>query len=217
VTGGTYLIYVVRGAAELEQQGTTLVSPPGTTATIRMAKLKDPGQEAVLDAHAQAFPTGLDMRYNVAGDVATVTWKWDVDGNAADLLILSWAHHRTSLQGPNFVNIEYLTLKGPMRGIRGDTWTLRYDLPTITWQAKEPIHSSCAQVLELTLEQDINALTPDIPGDFYFWGGSFGRTARLALIADQLGRQDLVGRVVGVLKQSVEPWFDPEHVPAGKD
>ena len=65
--GGTYLIYVVEGTAELNAETFAITSPPGTTATLRFAKVKDAGQEAVLDAHASTYPVGVDMKYQVQG------------------------------------------------------------------------------------------------------------------------------------------------------
>jgi len=92
--GGTYIIYVVEGNLELTQVENTLVSQPGFSGTVRFAKLKEASQEAILDAHSAVIPTGLVFSYAVAGDVSTSTWTWDVIGNAADLLLLSWPHHR---------------------------------------------------------------------------------------------------------------------------
>lgn len=101
-----------------------------------------------------------------------------------------------------------------MRGVLGNVWVQRYELPTISWFAENPVHASCLPELTKTLEADVDALDVMIPGDFYFWGGAFGRASRLALIAEHIGRTDLVDRVVDVLKESINPWFDTAHVPA---
>ncbi|CAG7831711.1 unnamed protein product [Allacma fusca] len=213
--GGTYLLYVVEGdLSALVANGDTLTSPAGFTGTIRLAKLKEASQEAVLDRHANTYPTGLTMSYSVAGDVSTQTWTWSTVGNAADLLILSWPHHRQVLQGANFVDIQYLTLKGQMRGVAGNTWVQRHNLPTISWFAQNAPHPSCIPELTKTVEAEVKALHVEIPGDFYFWGGSFGRAAQIATIAEHIGRIDLANQVVAILKQSVGYWFDPAHVPA---
>ncbi|ODM87310.1 Endo-1,3(4)-beta-glucanase 1 [Orchesella cincta] len=213
--GGTYIIYVTSGNLELNQDGNRLVSPPGFSGTIRLAKLKDGAQESVLDQHSTAIPSGLDMRYNVAGDVATQTWTWSVsEGNAGDLLILSWPHHRRALQNPNYVGVEYLTLKGMMKGIRGDKWEMRHELPTITWFSPNAPHPSCLNELKKTLEVEVNNLEVMIPGDFYFWGGAFGRASRLALIAEHIGENGLVNRVVDILKQSIDYWFQSGRTPS---
>ena len=72
----------------------TLVAAQPFTGTIRFAKLTEASQEAILDTHVEAIPTKLTMSYTVTGNVAEQTWEWDVQGNAANLLILSWPHHR---------------------------------------------------------------------------------------------------------------------------
>jgi endo-1,3(4)-beta-glucanase len=112
------------------------------------------------------------------------------------------------------VDIQYLTIKGWMKGVRGSTWIQTLNLPTISWFAQNDVHPSCLSELTQTLEADIALLEVLVPGDFYFWGGSFGRAAQLATIAEHIGRQDLVQRVVDILKASIAPWFDPGHSPA---
>jgi len=212
--GGTYLIYVVgAGAITLTQEENTLVSNPGFSGTLRFAKLTEASQEAILDQHYNTFATGLDMTYTVAGDVSTQTWAWEVEGNANDLLLLSWPHHRKVLENPNYVNIQYLTLKGYMKGVRGNTWTLKHNLPAISWFPANDPHPSCVPELTKTLEAEVNALTVMVPGDFYFWGGAFGRAAQLATIAEHVGRTDLINKVVDILKESIGYWFDPAHRP----
>jgi len=121
---------------------------------------------------------------------------------------------RKNLVGPNNVDIQYLTIKGYMKGIRGSTWTQSLVLPTIDWFPESPVHPSCLGELTKTLEADVNNLQVMVPGDFYFWGGAFGRAAQMATIAEQIGRTDLVNQVVDILKESIGHWFDPAHTPA---
>lgn len=216
--GGTYLIYVLSGNLQLNRQGTTQLQGQGPfTGTIRFAKLKEASQEAVLDTHSTVVPSGVDMAYQVSGDVSTQTWTWTVSqGNAADLLMLSWPHHRRALQNANFVNIQYLTLKGQMKGVRGNTWVQRHELPQISWFSLNAPHQSCQAELRKTLQSEVDALEVMVPGDFYFWGGAFGRASRLALIAEHLGgdgTQEIIQKVVQVLKTSVEYWFDGNRSP----
>ncbi len=148
----------------------SIFSPLGTTAILRFSKVNSIAQEPILDTYAATYPTGLDFRYAVANDVATVTWTWDVVGTASQLLMMTWPHHRDHLVSPpSYVaNMEYSTLKGIMKGVLGNSWTLRYELPTIDWFPKNPIHPSCMSELVKTLEAEVNALTPSVPGDFYF-------------------------------------------------
>jgi hypothetical protein len=65
--GVYYVIYVVEGNADLVADGFTLKSPPGTSATLRFARVKNIAQEGVLDSHSSTIPTGLTMSYNVGG------------------------------------------------------------------------------------------------------------------------------------------------------
>lgn len=221
--GGTYILYVTSGTLQLDpQEGSTtkLVSQNGFSGTVRFAKLKEPSQESILDAHSAAIPNGLDMSFQVNGDVATQTWTWTLEpgsGNPEDLLLLSWPHHRRSLQNPNFADISYMTLKGKMKGVIGNRWVHSHDLPTISWFSLNDPHPSCLTELRKTLEVEVNALKVMEPGDFYFWGGAFARASRLALIAEHMGgegSQELIAKVVDVLKQSVEFWFQGNRNPS---
>jgi endo-1,3(4)-beta-glucanase len=124
-----------------------------------------------------------------------------------------WFGNRKVLSNPTYENIQYLTTKGYMKGVVGNTWTLTHALPTISWFPANAPQKSCLSQLNQTLQYDVNSLSVMVPGDFYYWGGSFARAARLALIAEHIGRTDLVNQVVGILKQSFAYWLDPTHHP----
>lgn len=69
--------------------------------------------------------------------------------------------------------ISYLTTKGPMYGVVGNVWNLKYALPTITWNAPRGIDGSCTSSLSKGVEYEINKLIatpPTAPGDFYYFG-----------------------------------------------
>ncbi|KAJ7099939.1 glycosyl hydrolase family 81-domain-containing protein, partial [Mycena belliarum] len=100
----------------------------------------------------------------------------------------------------------YLTTKGYMKPVVGNVWNLSYALPTITWQPPRLPDASCTQQIIQALEYEVARLTVYFPADFLFWGKSFQATARLALIADHLGRQELIPAVLDVLKQSFAYW-----------
>jgi endo-1,3(4)-beta-glucanase len=128
-------------------------------------------------------------------------------------LLLTSNECRKVLSSPNYENIQYLTTKGYMKGVVGKTWTLTHQLPTITWFPPNSPQQSCLSQLNQTLQYDVDSLAVMVPGDFYYWGGSAARAARLALIAEHIGRNDLVTTVVNILKQSFAYWFDPTHTP----
>lgn len=109
----------------------------------------------------------------------------------------------------------------------GNVWDLKYDLPTISWHAPRPPDESCIPSIVEGLKYEIDQLDPanaPVPGDFYFWGGSIGAKARLAwvscfrcpqlvfliylfrLIAEHVGRHDLIPRVTDYIKASFSHW-----------
>jgi endo-1,3(4)-beta-glucanase len=95
--GGTYILYVIDGTIDvlsLLTDGVTLTSTTPFTGTIRLAKMFESSQEAILDAHSETYPVGVDMKYDVTGDVSTMTWNWEVVGDPNNLLVLCWPHHR---------------------------------------------------------------------------------------------------------------------------
>ncbi|KAG2186363.1 hypothetical protein INT43_002801, partial [Umbelopsis isabellina] len=212
-SAGTYLLYSLNGTLSLTQNGNTLQSQSGYSGTIRMALLNQTSQEAILDQYVGTYATGLTMSYAVSGNTSTQTWQWSTVGTSSNLLLMSWPHHRKVLQNPVSANIQYLTTKGYMKGTVGNTWTLKHTLPSITWFTPNAVQSSCIAQLNQTLDYDVNALSVIVPGDFYYWGGAFARAARLALIADHIGRKDLVTKVTTILAESFAYWLDPTHAP----
>ncbi|KAG5641571.1 hypothetical protein DXG03_004697, partial [Asterophora parasitica] len=116
------------------------------------------------------------------------------------------------LQSPNYpptTSLSYLTTKGYMYPAIGNVWNLLYDLSTITWNAPRTPDASCTASLIAGLEYEIAqlpAVTP--PGDFYFFGGHVGAVSRLALIAEHVGRNDLITPVVTYLKASYLFFFN---------
>lgn len=61
---------------------------------LRVVKLNSTSHQPLLDQYAANYPTGVTTDYSFSGDSATLTFTWDVTGDADDLLMLSWPHHR---------------------------------------------------------------------------------------------------------------------------
>lgn len=71
--------------------------------------------------------------------------------------------------------------------------------------------------LRKTLKAEAESLEVMVPGDFYFWGGTWAKVSRLALIAEHLGgegTQEVIAKVLDILKKSVEYWFDGNRTPS---
>ncbi|KAJ7168371.1 glycoside hydrolase family 81 protein [Mycena crocata] len=206
---GTYILYSLSGSISLSATTTALTGAGTFTGVIRLARVTaESTSQAILDQYSANYPTSLALDYSFAGDTATMSFTWNVVGNPANLLHLSWPHHRKHLVNPNVITgLSYLTTKGYMKPVLGNVWRLSYSLPTITWQAPRTPQASCTQQIIQALEYEVAHLTAAVPGDFYYWGKAFQATARLALIADHVGRQDLIPAVLTVLKQSFAYWM----------
>ncbi|KAF9463551.1 glycoside hydrolase family 81 protein [Collybia nuda] len=205
---GTYLIYSLSGSITLTatSQGAsgTIVAGGKFNGVLRVVKLNSAAHEALLDAHSTVYPTAVATDYDFSGDVGTLRFTWTTTGTASNLLMLTWPHHRIKMQSPNFPatsSLSYLTTKGYMYPALGNIWNLRYNLPTITWNAPRAPDGSCTASLIAGLEYDISHLPAvSAPADFYFFGGHVAMVSRLALIADHVGRKDLIPPVITYLK-----------------
>ncbi|KAK5994100.1 Glucan endo-1,3-beta-D-glucosidase -like protein [Cladobotryum mycophilum] len=178
--GSTYLIYslssiALTATATSAAQGTIRASG-AFTGVLRVVKLNNAAHKALLDAHYQAYATSVNLDYSFTDTTGTLTFSWNTVGDASQLLLLTWPHHRAALVGANqpaTSSLSYLTTKGYMYPILGNTWNQRYSLSSITWNPPRPLDSSCTPQVIKGLEYDVsqlNASQPSIPGDFYGWG-----------------------------------------------
>ncbi|KAJ7184405.1 glycoside hydrolase family 81 protein [Mycena filopes] len=205
---GTYVLYSLGGSISFTATPAALTGSATFTGVIRLARVTaETTSQALLDQYSANYPTSVALDYTFAGDNATMSFTWNVVGNAANLLHLSWPHHRKHLVNPTLVSgLSYLGTKGYMKPVLGNVWKLAYALPTITWLPPRAPQASCTQQIIQALEYEIAHLTVAVPGDFYYWGKAFQATARLALIAEHMGRQDLIPAVTTILKQSFAYW-----------
>ncbi|KAA1467678.1 glycoside hydrolase family 81 protein [Dentipellis sp. KUC8613] len=218
-SAGTYIIYSLSGSITLKASaasgsGTIVASAP-FNGVLRVVKLNDPSHATLLDQHSSTYPTAVDTDYSFPdANTGVLTFTWTTTGAADDLLLLTWPHHRKTLQNPNYpatTALNYLTTKGYMYPILGNVWNMKYTLPNIDFDAPRAPDASCTTALIQGLEYEISQLeatTPDVPGDFYGWGNKIAAKARLALIADHVGRQDLVQPVIQWLETTYSHWFD---------
>ncbi|CAK5280983.1 unnamed protein product [Mycena citricolor] len=208
---GTYVIYSLGGPISFSVTANALTGTSLFSGVIRIARVVSPTTSVdVLDQYSSAYPTGVGLDYTFSGDNATLSFTWNVVGNASSFIHLSWPHHRKALISPTYIaGLTYLSTKGYMKPVRGNVWRLSYALPTITWQAPRVPQNSCLSQLEQALEYEVAHATVAVPSDFYFWGKAVQSLARLALIADHIGRTDLIQPVISVLKQSYSQWLTP--------
>ncbi|KAK2612493.1 hypothetical protein QQS21_001431 [Conoideocrella luteorostrata] len=224
--GATYIIYAMKPitlTATATSSDSGVIQAGGAyDGVIRLVKLADPSHKALLDQHYQIYPTAAALDYTFTDKTGNMIFTWDTVGDGANLLMLTWPHHRLKMENPNFPptsSLGYLTTKGWMYPAIGNRWSLSYDLSPISWNPPRALDSSCQSSVMQGLEYEISLLIPEnasVPNDFYYWGGTLAAKSRLALIAEHLGRQDLANKVVDYLKVSFNYWFHPSSsaVPA---
>lgn len=217
--GTTYLIYSLSSisltaSADSSSSGTITASNT-LNGILRLVMLNESMHKTLLDEHYQVYPVRQDFDYSFTDTTGTLIFSWATyGGDREDLLMLTWPHHRLTMQNPDFpdtASLAYLTTKGWMYPALGYQWQMLYNTTDISWNPTRALDSSCESSLIQGLEYEIGLLdtsSAPIPGDFYYWGGALAAQARLALIAENLGRSDLINPVVKYLETSFQYWFE---------
>ncbi|PRP82665.1 glycoside hydrolase family 81 protein [Planoprotostelium fungivorum] len=211
--GSTWLIYALDNKSiTFSATSTVFQATSQWTGILRFAfyNVSVPAQKQTYDAHYASYPTAVNITSSVSGDTATVSYNFVAAGDSnVPLLMMTLPHQRDVLQSPGVDgSVQFLNTKGYFKSVIGNTWTLQLDLPTITWRAPRSPEPSCVSLLEETLAYDIANSAVPMPNDVYFWGGSVARIARMAVIADELNRPDLVQQAVTKVKASLEPHYN---------
>jgi endo-1,3(4)-beta-glucanase len=70
--------------------------------------------KAILDKHYRTYPTAAVLDYSFTDTTGDVIFNWETVGDGAQLLMLTWPHHRVSMVDGNFPSTDslaYLTTK----------------------------------------------------------------------------------------------------------
>jgi endo-1,3(4)-beta-glucanase len=116
--GTTYLIYSL---SSITLTATSVSSTSGTirasgtfTGVLRLVQLSQSGHKALLDQYYQTYPTSVGLDYSFTTTTGTLIYNWNTVGDGSKLLLLTWPHHRLTMQSPNFPatsSLAYLTTK----------------------------------------------------------------------------------------------------------
>jgi endo-1,3(4)-beta-glucanase len=205
--GRTWLVYA-SAPLTLAWTPSSLTAAAPFEGVVRVAEVgAATGGAAELDAHRGAYPVGGKVSATVEGDSATLGFSWQREGEG-ELLMMSLPHHQDILSGAATSPLTYATLRGPMTGVVGDTWTLVEPLPTMTWSAPRPIDPAVAAELKVALVKDSGS--GPVAQDPYFFGKQIARLGRLALIADELGGGETAAGIRAKMAIALEPWLRGE-------
>jgi endo-1,3(4)-beta-glucanase len=117
-TGTTYLIYALSSitltATSVSSNSGTIQARGTFTGVLRLVMLAQSSHKALLDQHYQVYPTSIGLDYSFTDTTSTLMFNWATVGDGSQLLMLTWPHHRLTMQSPNFpatTALAYLTTK----------------------------------------------------------------------------------------------------------
>ncbi|CAG9942578.1 unnamed protein product, partial [Clonostachys rosea f. rosea IK726] len=216
----TYVIYALE-TVTLRASLDAITADAAYNNVIRLAKVSQESHRVLLDQYHSAYPTAAKLEYELGNTEGAIVFSWETVGSG-ELLMLTWPHHREVMQNGNFPPtsaLGYLTTKAGFAIELPSYWPtlntcLHKLLSDVVWNSTRKLDSSCSDAVIKGLEYEVGQLkTSDapVPSDFHYWGGALAAKARLAVIADDLGRQDLVAPVIDYMKTSFQPWLESSH------
>ncbi|KAI0226371.1 hypothetical protein L0F63_002721 [Massospora cicadina] len=181
------------------------------TGILRMAMVPGPvdANLKVLDTFSSTYPVGGSVAYEFPTDHQSyLHFNFRKQGGNLPLLMLSMPHHQECLVNPSRADLTgYRCIKGPLTAVVGDQWTLLEVLSPIQWFSPNPVSPSLRAPLQAALANDVQLEIDQDTKDPYFYGKAVAKIARLALIAESCGCDDLIPGVVAKCKRYLEPWF----------
>ena len=210
--GQTWVLYASEVITLVFVGNNTLLGPTDWNGVLRMAISEGNNvvtDTSLLDAHADAYPTGGSVAATATGDVAELVFDWELasmsGGAAATGLQCALPHHESVLQEAVEAGSAYPTIKGDMRLVVAGAWHMTEALTTIGFESPEGIAPSLEQDVRDALAADAN--WPITAGDTYFGGKQLAAVGRLAVIADELNETALAATYRNNLGNALHPWL----------
>jgi len=181
----------------------------------------EPGFGEMFDKHHEVFPVGATIDLTSQGDNAYVSVLWEVrrmpggGSSEARLLMSAMEHHRRlGLCGDTGEGLEMdsrvfqRNINGALTLATGETWLLPYALLPVSWSSLHGVtprlREAVSDALRADADWDVPANYRTGAGDPYNAGKLLARLATLALVAQELGEEDIRDRIVGRLTKLVE-------------
>ncbi|WBB95305.1 glycosyl hydrolase [Solwaraspora sp. WMMA2080] len=182
----------------------------GTSAARRTALMDSYGRYA----HAHVTGTRVSWSYDQASSTVDATYSFTTtarEGSATGTVVSLYPHQWKHLDGASPIAETYVSARGPMRNLVGATsfrTAMRFHgvLPEVPAVAT----SVGADLATLTAHLDQAASGDPLAGfdnDTYWTGKALGRAARLAEIADQLGRTAQRDHLLTAIRNRLTDWF----------
>ncbi|PRP74138.1 glycoside hydrolase family 81 protein [Planoprotostelium fungivorum] len=175
----------------------------------RFARVSIKEQIQYLNSRVNTYPTAVRINYSIYNETASVTYNFTTVGNPRDLVVLSWPHHRDVMRSDIVVDgtITMATMRGDMKSVSGNIWTLIYPLPPVNMTQR--VESSCEGPLGQMLHSEaVTCPSQTNLTDLRSWGMGVHRLARLVEMTSSMGMKNESDVILMKLKDSYAPWYD---------
>ena len=202
--GQTWVVYASK-KVEVSVEGAALKFAAAYDGTLRAAVATAESADT-LDTYVSRVPLSGHVQAAAYGARATLSFEFKAEG-AGELLMMALPHHLDvgHLSGVLRTPVKHSTLKGEMVGVVGEAWTLNEALPPVEWGAPRPIDPTRKEEVRAALKADMEKLM--VVPDPYGSGKEMGAVGRLALIADELGEDEVALSLRKRLAAKLEEWL----------
>ena len=211
--GQTWVLYASEPIALTYTGNNTFQGPSQWNGVLRMAVVSGNNvatSTTLLDAHADAYPTGGTVSATATGDQAELVFDWELvsmsGGTATQALQCALPHHLPVLQETPQAGTGYPTIKGNLPLVLGGAWHMTEALTTIGFESPSGIAPSLEQNVRDALAADAN--WPINANDTYFGAKQLAAVGRMAVIADELNETALAANYRTNLGNALHPWLN---------
>ena len=203
-TGAFWVIYSSARIA-FKVNGNDLTATSIENTILKTALLGTSDISSQFDSYAIGYVDYGEVNYQVNGDEAVLQYVWHIVGSSTTLMY-ALKHHMDHLVDPQRTGIKAYTIKGEMEAVSGSSWIMKIALSNVSWSSTKQVDSNKREEILLALESDQNlkATAPDP----YWFGLELARSARLALIADELGEAVIATNIRNSMKEAIIPWLE---------
>eukprot|EP00210_Caulerpa_lentillifera_P000233 g227.t1 len=190
------------------------------TGVLRVALVPPQTQAAsILDKCQNVYPISGTVHLDLHEHKLSLKYEFKTEcmgspSSDSCLLMMALTHHQQLNVEQQVVltgNQEwYRTIKGPMFGICGDTWTMTTEAEEINWwNPEQTIDPNKREVIRGALYVEVQMSVENT--DVYAFGKRLAALGRLAIIADELGEIEIARVIRKRMKEFYSPWLKGQN------
>lgn len=204
IRGRHYGLFGPRGSTWTGLGGSSLANPAATYASLAALPAATPEALALFERHAHAHVTGsrAAWRYDPATCSVETTFTVEtraLEGEERDALLALYPHQWAHTSADLLPGLEYRSVRGPMRLVRGRSFTTRLTFPGLLPALPPVVALDPARRRALLADEVARATSP--PLDAYWEGKLLGRLAAQVPLAEETGGDEARRLVAGIARR----------------